>query len=220
MQNPPGTKPPEIIDVVDPTGKWVGTATRAKVHSEGLWHNVFHCLIIRTVRPERVVLQRRHASSKAFPRCVDFSATGHLMAGEKPADGVREIAEELGIVVDPSQLVSAGVRLLADNSGEGMNRERVHLHFLVDDRPLDAFRPSPDEVTSVIEVVIDDVLHLLDNYGHAPLTEVDAMEWLPGAALRQIKLTASELVPPTDGYWTTALVAAKRFAQGESPIGI
>ena len=214
------TEPSELLDVVDATGVWLGTATRAEVHAKGLWHNVFHCLIARSNDPARVVLQRRHSKAKGFPNKIDFSATGHLVAGEKPIDGIRELAEELGVIVEPSQLVEAGVRLLADDSGEGRNRERIHLFFLTDDRPLDAFEPSHDEVSGLVEIEIGQLLRLVENYFTDPTTAAPITEWSLAGTPVASELLANELVPPADSYWVTALIAAQRYAQNERPLGI
>lgn len=213
-------KSTEMIDVVDPTGVWIGVESRDKIHQQGLWHNVFHCLIVRTEEPARIVLQRRHPSSKGFPNKIDLSATGHLMAGETPSDGVREIAEELGIAVPPDQLVPVGIRLMADNSGEGLNRERIHLHFLKDDRVLEDFDPSTSEVSGLIEIEISEALRLVNEYPTDPSFTVDAIEWNVKGPPMPTKIAAGELVPPTSGYWVAALVAAQRFIQGQLPLAI
>lgn len=220
MTPKPPIKPTEMIDVVDPTGVWIGIESRTKVHREGLWHNVFHCLIVRSEEPPRVVLQRRHPNSKGFPNKIDLSATGHLMAGEAPSDGIREIAEELGIEVAADQLVPVGVRLMADNSGEGLNRERIHLHFLKDDRVLENFNPSASEVSGLIEIEINEALRLVDHYPTDSTFTVDAIEWNMKGRPRPTKIAASELVPPTSGYWAAALLAAKRFVRGQQPLAV
>lgn len=116
----------ELLDVVEPTGAQIARLPRSKVHSEALWHQVFHCLVVRSGLPARVLLQRRKSSSRAFAGMIDLSATGHLLAGERPLDGVREFREETGLVVDEARLVSLGRRLLADDCGEGRNREVAH----------------------------------------------------------------------------------------------
>lgn len=201
------------------TGLHLGTATRAEVHREGLWHPVFHCLVVRPGRPARVVLQRRAETKAAFPGKLDLSATGHLQAGEQPADGVRELNEELGVDIDPEDLTPIGTRLLADDiGGEGRNRERVHLYFVTDDRPLDRFSPAAGEVAGVVEVEVDRLLTLLDG---GPST-VDAVEWRPQwtSGPEPVGVGIADLVDAVDGYWTVVLVMARRFALGHGPLGI
>lgn len=216
----------EQLDVVTPTGEYVETADRRAVHDQGRWHQVFHCLVIRSGTPARIVLQRRHQDKAAFPGLLDLSATGHLHAGESPSEGVRELNEELGIGADGEALVPVGVRLLADDDGEGANRERVHLFFLTDDRPLDEFRPEPTEVESLVEVGALDLLDLIARLGidgpvaPDPQPGIDGVEWHPGAAPRAVRVTADDLIKPSDGYWTVLLLMAERFAAGERPLAI
>ncbi len=207
---------PELLSVVSPTGTPLGRGARREVHRDGLWHAVFHCLIVRPGSPARVVLQRRDRSKPTFPGLLDLSATGHLHDGEGPRDGVREIREELGIEVDPEDLVPVGVRLLADDTAEGRNRERVHLFFLRDDRPLDAFDPGPDEVESLVEAPVDGLLALADGQP----TPIEAREWRPQNDAWADRRSTTDLVDAIDGYWTVVLVMANRFATGQHPIAV
>ncbi|MEM7274044.1 MAG: NUDIX domain-containing protein [Actinomycetota bacterium] len=217
---------PERLDIVTATGAPLGDATRAEVHRDGRWHNVFHCLVIRSGRPARVVLQRRHRSKAAFPGLLDLSATGHLIAGERPIDGVRELNEELGTSASPGDLTPIGVRLLADDGGEGRNRERVHLYFLADDRSLADFGPDPAEVESLVEVEVADLLRLLaadqvdEEDADTAASSVSAVEWRPGSAERPTTIRQTDLVPAIDGYWVVVLVMAERFVAGDRPLAI
>jgi len=160
----------EMLDVVDPTGEPIATLSRSSVHSGGHWHQVFHCLVARSGLPARVLLQRRKRSARAFPGMLDLSVTGHLLAGERPLDGTRELHEEMGLTIDSARLVSLGRRLLADDHGEGRNREIAHVYLLTDDTPLDQLRLDSNEVAGYVEVALLDVLVMLD----VPTVEVSA----------------------------------------------
>lgn len=206
----------ELLDVVTVTGRPDGQAPRSVVHAEGRWHQVFHCLVVRTGPPARVVLQKRHAGARAFPGKLDLSATGHLMAGESPLDGVRELNEELGISIDTADLIPLGVRLLVDDQGEGQNRERAHAFLLADDRPLDAFNPDPGEVDGLVEVAVADLLTLLADDND---TQVPALARFDGAT-RSHSVGRHDLVNPVDGYWTVLLVMAQRFVEGKRPLAV
>ncbi len=163
------------------------------------------------------MLQRRSAAKSKFPNCLDLSATGHLQSGESPRDGVRELREELGIEPEEHSLRYVGRRLLADDGGEGLNRELVNLYFVKDDRPLEAFVPHDEEVAALVEVTAADLLGLLD--GHP--SEIPAMECRTGSTeLTEIKVGAADLVPAVDGYWTVLAVMAQRYVSGARPIGI
>lgn len=210
------TAEPEELDIVSATGRPLGRAGRSEVHDGGHWHEVFHCLVLRSGPPARVVLQRRHRSKAAFGGLLDLSATGHLTAGERPIEGVRELNEELGLQAVAGDLTPVGVRLMADDGGEGENRERIHLYFLTDDRPLNGFNPEPSEVEAVVEVGVAELLTLLAD----DQLEVPVVHWSPGMAIEPATITVGDLVPPVDGYWTVALVMAQRFVAGQRPLGI
>lgn len=208
--------PDEELDVVEPDGTWVGRRTRREVHERGLWHQVFHCLVVRSEPPARIVLQQRHQGVRSFPGKLDLSATGHLSAGESPLDGLRELTEELGVTVDPDRLVPLGARLLVDDGGEGRNRERVNVYLLADDRPLDAFHPDPDDVAALVELAAADLLAILAD----PSATAPATRWTPGTEAAAVAVSADDLVPAVDGYWTVLAVMADRFAHGQRPLAI
>lgn len=208
--------PEELLDVIEPDGTPTGRRTRREVHDEGLWHQVFHCLLIRSDEPARVVLQQRHRGVRSFPGKLDLSATGHLSAGESPLDGIRELEEELGVTIDRAALVPLGTRLLVDDGGEGRNRERVHVFFVADDRPLDAFAPDPDDVEALVEIGVADLLRLLGD----PAATAEVTRWSSGSDPGPTTITAEDLVPAVDGYWTVLAVMAERFARGDRPLAI
>ncbi len=215
-EQPPQTETGgEQLDIVTATGQPLRAAPRSEVHDGGHWHQVFHCLVIRPGSPAGIVLQRRHRSKAAFPGLLDLSATGHLTAGETPLQGVRELNEELGIAATEADLHHVGVRLLADDGGEGQNRERVHLYFMTDDRPLDRYDPEPTEVESLVEVAAADLLGLIAKTGPS---QIPATEWRPGSAVTPSTVTDADLITPTDGYWTVLLVMAERYAADHDQI--
>lgn len=206
----------EYLDALDDLGRPLGVLPRAEVHHRGHWHRVFHCLVLSGRAGGSAVLQRRAATKAAFAGCYDLSATGHLAAGETTLDGVRELAEELGIELDPSALVPLGERRLVDDGGEGRwNRELVSVHLARDDRPLAAYRPDPAEVSAIVDVPVDAALALLAG-------EIDTVAVAgigTGGEALAVDLGVGDLVPGTD-YWITLLVMARRFLDGDRPLAI
>ena len=212
---------PELLDVYDSLGRHRGVKDRRAVHRDGDWHRVFHCLVVAR-RPERgpvAVLQRRGATKHSFPGKLDLSATGHLAAGERPEEGTRELAEELGLTVTPDRLVAVGVRRVVDDGGEGnLNRELAHVFLVTDDRPLVEYEPGRGEVDGVYDVPLAEGLRLLADPGHR--TTVHGAEW-EGDDLGAVErvITRSDLVPGDD-YWVVLFVMAERYLAGARPLGI
>ena len=210
----------ELLDFTDQLGRRLGTAPRAEVHERGDWHRVFHCLIV-TLRDgvPTVVLQGRSRSKAAYPGLFDISAAGHLAAGETPLDGVRELAEELGVAPDTSDLVPLGIRRVADNSGEGtLNCELISAYLLRDDRSLVDYAVARDEVDAVFDVPIAPFLTLLE--GGPPITvEGVAAAGHPDAHDVTAEVTLDNLVPGTE-YWVVLMVMAQRFLAGQGPLAV
>jgi 8-oxo-dGTP pyrophosphatase MutT (NUDIX family) len=208
----------ELLSAVEVTGRPLGDLGRDEVHRRGLWHDVFHCLVVRTTPPARVVLQRRRVGARSFPGLLDLTATGHLAAGEAPLDGLRELREEVGVDAPPERLVPLGIRLLADDGGEGRNRERAHVYLLPDDRPLTDFRLDPGEVSGLVELTVADLLGLLaDPDLVAPCSAVAAEV---GAQPVASTCRGADLVPAHSGYWAVLAVMAERYVAGTGPLAI
>ena len=209
----------ELLSVVDQMGRPANAAPRDVVHRDGLWHESFHCLLIRGGSPSTVLLQRRRRDAAAFGGLLDLTVTGHLRAGEQPSDGVREVREELGLDVDPDRLVPLGRRTIIDDGGEGINREWAHVFLLVENRPLHEFHVDDvddADIDGLVEVSIDDALGLLAS----PARPCVARELRRDGTLHEVRIEPGELVPQLDGYWTVLMVMAERHLAGLTPIAI
>lgn len=217
----------ELLDVYDDLGRTQGVRDRVTVHVEGWWHAVFHLLVVaRRADGPAVVLQRRAAAKATFGGLLDLSATGHLEAGERPIDGLRELHEELGVELDPGAVLALGVRRIVDQTPEGLNREFCHVHLALDDRPLEAYRPDPREVSGVVEIGVDDALDLF-----AGRRDAAAVKERPvGAPAVEHMVTTADFVPEpglgdlgaseAHSYWTTLLVMSSRLASGDRRLAI
>ncbi len=138
-------------------------ATRKEAHIKGLWHQTFHCWVLR--RNENgvpcVFLQLR-TDNGVFPSCFDISAAGHLQSGETVQDGVREMEEELGIAVAFDKLLPIGIYKQATDHHECsyFNREFAHSFFYETDLPPSACKPQEIELDGVFEMTVEDGLAL------------------------------------------------------------
>ena len=211
----------EMLDVFDDMGRFLCVKPRDEVHQAGDWHRVFHCQIatIRNGVPS-LVLQRRSNAKAAFPGLLDLSAAGHLSAGESPVDGVRELAEELGVTATPNDLVFLGERRLVDDSGEGhLNKELTSVFLLRDDRPLNDYVLQPSEVDAILDAPIADLLNLFSG----DLEEVNLVGVQHAGSTEAADVTSTATVEsfvPGTSYWVNLLVMCERFLRGERPLAI
>jgi isopentenyldiphosphate isomerase len=89
----------ELLDVVDENDQIVGVKTRGEIHALGLMHRATHILVFN--RQGELFVQKRSMSKDNDPGLWDTSAAGHVDSGEDYYScAVRELREELGIVVD------------------------------------------------------------------------------------------------------------------------
>jgi isopentenyl-diphosphate delta-isomerase type 1 len=86
----------EHFDIFDELGNPLGTASRTKVHREGLWHRASNVFLFR---PDgQLLIQRRQLSKDVWPGAWDVSAAEHLKPGETFEQGaIRGLHEELGV---------------------------------------------------------------------------------------------------------------------------
>ncbi|MCX5743080.1 MAG: NUDIX domain-containing protein [Proteobacteria bacterium] len=136
------------IAVVDEANHFVRWELRHTIHEQRLVHRSVHVLVFDSAG--RLLVQRRHADKQTFPRYWDSSCAGHVeesdygvgaglddeLAEVYRAVAVRELTEELGIVVD--------VELMAWLAPEpGVHYEQIALYRARSDGP---FTLQADEV--------------------------------------------------------------------------
>jgi isopentenyldiphosphate isomerase len=182
----------ELLDVVDERGRHVGVKRRDAVHRDGDWHVAFHLWV---TRGDGVLLQRRARTKASWPGFLDATAAGHLLAGERVRDGLREAEEELGVAYAFERLTALGVHRVDEARGRAdglVNRELQHVYAVRDDRPLEAWTGlDPDEVAGLV---------LVGHRAFAALASGDATRRWPARAwdrrrVTAIQVEASELVP-------------------------
>jgi len=201
----------EIFDVYDERDRWIGTADRREVHAKGLWHRTVHCWLVRKADGNgidapiaKVLFQQRSAGKDTNPGRFDITAAGHLAAGETPEAVVRELEEELGVVVEFGRLSELGVvreRLSGVVGGVAYHDNEVSRVFgLATETELAGFRLQEEEVAGLYEADAEELIALFE--GRAERIRAE------GVALRDGRLQASEaeiacssFVPRDSGYY-------------------
>jgi isopentenyldiphosphate isomerase len=149
----------ERLDIFTEDFKWVGQATRHEVHQKGYWHQTFHCWVVhKTDKGAHLLLQRRHATKDTHPLKLDTSCAGHLVAGEGPEDGVRELQEELGLHTNFKALHKVG---LFKYNGEDVikkvvDHEFCHIYAYVRKaESLEEYQPALGEVSGLYLIPLE-----------------------------------------------------------------
>lgn len=99
---------PEYFEIVDKdTAQSTGILKqREAVHRDGDWHLAVSILIFD--KDGNLLIQKR-APHVAEPNRWEVSTSGHLAPGESPREAIiRELEEELGLNINPNNLVSIG----------------------------------------------------------------------------------------------------------------
>jgi len=97
----------EWLDIVDESDTVIGRAPRDRIHAEGHYHRSSHIMLFNS--RDQVFVQLRSMNKDNGAGLWDSSAAGHVDSGESYLDcAVRELNEELGIVVAPVALNLVG----------------------------------------------------------------------------------------------------------------
>jgi isopentenyldiphosphate isomerase len=146
----------ERLAILDEQMVYIGVRTREEVHTLGFWHETFHCWFLKEEGGKKYLLfQLRSAQKKDYPSLLDVTAAGHLLAGETPMDGLREVEEEVGVSISFEHLVKVGV-LKEEQIEDGLiNREMCHVYLYRCDLALDDFVLQEEEVSGLVLVELE-----------------------------------------------------------------
>lgn len=203
----------EKIDILDEAGTPTGEVLwKSEAHRRGLWHRCFHCWISgRYASGEPYLLVQRRADEKdTWPGRLDVTVAGHLRAGEKPLDGLREIEEEIGLRVEAERLIPLGTHRIEQKIPEGLDREFHEVFLLFDSSSPENMRLQRGEVGAILRMRLDDVERIGDR------EPIPAEEWKDGGfVVTQVCL--ADFVPNQDAYLQRVAYALRKTLAGENP---
>jgi len=112
----------ELVDILDEDGNFTGTSVmKSEAHSRGLYHPTIHVWLYN--KQGQILIQQRAKDKDTHPLHWDVSVAGHIGAGEAIlSSAVREVKEEIGLDIDPSELEKIGV----------FKSSHVHSKILID----------------------------------------------------------------------------------------
>lgn len=138
-----------FFDVVDEQDQPIGkVASFDEVHRKGLWCRGVHVVIY--TEDGNIVMQKRAPSLKYHPSEIEVSVGGGVDAGETPVQaGVREVAEEVGIELDPSELHFVGITKYNHKVNGTYSRNFLYSYTVCLPKERLNMLSNPDEVTRV-----------------------------------------------------------------------
>ncbi|MFG1779957.1 NUDIX domain-containing protein [Micromonospora sp. NPDC049048] len=213
----------EQIDIYNANLEPLGSMERIQAHRQGEWHRTFHCWIVSNEDDGALLLQKRADTMRNFPGLLDVSAAGHLEAGEPIMAGLREVAEELGLTVEPENLHHLGERVeVADQSNGQRNREYQSVFLYRCDRDLADYRPAVDEVAALVWLPVTAGMDLFTEKTDHLVLHGHTFERSGGARWEEFSLpvTRDSFLPRIQRYYLTTLIMAERLLSNAGPLAI
>lgn len=165
----------ELLTIYDADGRPCGARPRAVVHTQGLFHHVCHLWVagVRDGVPG-LWLQQRQFDRPLYPGGFDLASTGHIDPGETPETAaLREAREEIGLVLDPTDLHPGGSYRQQYSRGEGNGfDDELAFAFLTRMDGVPPFRPG-SEVADMAFVSLADFAAAHENTRDLPARRMD-----------------------------------------------
>lgn len=202
----------EYIDINNEKMEIIGRCSREEAHQKGLWHQTFHCWIVcRKAEKQYLIFQRRNSRTNVYPNFFDISASGHLISGEKPENGVRELEEELGFSVEYKALIPLGIRCSVSKIGTITEKEFCHTFMYEHNTPLMDYKLKYSEIGGLIRMEIAGGLKLFAH--EIDQLEVDGCRVCKDGKLTPLSLTVTrnDFVPCHDPCYLKMLIMAERY---------
>jgi len=152
----------EFFDILDENGNKTGKIkARTEVHKDGDWHKAVHIWIVND--KDEILLQKRSPFKDSHPNMWDISSAGHLTAGDDSLSGaIREIKEELGVDILPSQITLIGTRKSASRpSAMLINNEFNDVYLLRLSLDINKITLQEDEVSEVKYIPVDEFRNMI-----------------------------------------------------------
>lgn len=165
----------EYIRVFNEKHEWLRIVSRDEAHAQGLWHETFHCWLYDEAH---LYFQLRSPLKKDYPNLFDITAAGHLLATETPEDGLREVAEEIGIMYTIKDVKKMGIVACEIISPHMIDREFCHVFLARAPQSFSAFTLQAEEVAGIVKAKLIDVAACLN--GESATFFVDGFEEIDG----------------------------------------
>lgn len=152
----------EILDIFDENNESTGeSASRSKVHTEGLWHRTVHAYVFRKTGTDiEFLVHLRSPFKDMYPDCWDTRVGGHIKSGMSMEDAIKsEIKEEIGLDVEADDLIKGDWY----KGGKFPNQEFVQIYFLEYDGKIEDLAFNDGEVQEARWMKAEDIKNSIAN---------------------------------------------------------
>lgn len=172
----------EYFDIVDEYGnKTGGIVERTLAHRTGVPHRTAHVWIFRYKDDVlQVLIQKRCLAKDSFPGCYDISSAGHVSAGQEYEESaLRELKEELGVTIQPDQLINCGIHNFHTvNNFRGIpydDNQASQVYILWLDMEADAFTLQESEIESVRWIGFEECIQAVKDHAFTNCMELSEL---------------------------------------------
>jgi isopentenyldiphosphate isomerase len=202
----------EYFDIYNENMEFIGTKPRSEVHKKGYWHKSFQCwFVFKEADKQYILFQRRHAAKDTYPNLLDISSAGHLSAGERLEDGVRELEEELGVKVLYSDLIPLGVIVEQKREDYFIDNEFANVFLYNCKIPMEKFKLQAEEVTGMFKLELEKVIALFEGEVKAVRAEGYEINEAGENRTRDILVSIKDFVPHGHSYYKKILNSCLRW---------
>ena len=156
----------EYLDILDRNGHKTGEVKpRKEIHSNGYLHKGVHIWMINS--NGELLIQKRSANKDVYPNKLYVSVAGHPVSGEDEIEGIRrEIWEEIGVKMDPSQLeyLFTFYQDVSENDGKFLDNMFYDVYLAEVDLELSKLKLQEEEVSEVTYIPYEDFEKMIQNH--------------------------------------------------------
>jgi len=170
----------ELVDWVDDADEVIGVVTRREMRARRLLHRAVSIAVFSS--DGRLLVHRRADTKDVWPGQWDMAAGGVVASGESYEEAARrELAEELGVIVEPEKMHSLGSARFDDDAVSLLGRG----YWCIHDGP---FEFTDGEISEVRWVTRDELHDLMRSERFVPdnvalllprLAPLSPTLWLP-----------------------------------------
>jgi isopentenyldiphosphate isomerase len=207
----------EQVDILqpplfNPTGE---VKSRKQAYKDGDWIGTFNLWVVTADPVPSIVYQQRSPKSTWAPNLLDVTAGGHLQAGERFTDGLREVEEELGKHYSSNQLISLGRKLYVGINNNGTSHNNIiDICMVQDDRQLSSYVLQEEEVYAIFVCPVNELLKVHRNESYS--FKADGLT--ASGEKSNIEVSRSSFPENWDPYHYKIAVLVDRYFKGEKDL--